>query len=294
MASQFCSACGSPLNPDQKFCRQCGEPVTPTDMPAAPAPVAYGGQPPAPVAPQPSFQPLQPGYMNPPQPVGDYWQPGVSHGGYTAQPYAGPSGWGAPPPVAVPGLVQYDVEYPQRLSRLLIFVKGLLIFPQAIVLMLYGLGLYVVTGIAWWVILFTGRYPPGMWQFAVRTLRFSANLNAYSLLLRDDYPPFNGMEGAYPPVRFSLDYPQQLSRGLIFIKWLLVFPHYLALGLLSIGVYVALIIAFLSILFTGKFPPGMFNFVVGFQRWGMRVSAYQLLLTDRYPPFSMDAVPQSG
>jgi hypothetical protein len=90
------------------------------------------------------------------------------------------------------------------------------------------------------------------------------------------------------PVTFNVDYPQQLSRGLIFIKWLLAIPHYIILYVLEIASWVVTVIAWFAILFTGRYPLGMFNFNVGVQRWQNRVWAYVYLMTDKYPPFRFE------
>jgi hypothetical protein len=182
-------------------------------------------------------------------------------------------------------LLDFDVAYPERLSRLLIFVKWLLIIPHLIVLSFIAIGLYVTTIIAWFAILFVGRYPRGLWDFAMMFLRWMARISAYMYLQRDEYPPFG--EGDYP-VRFEMAYPERLSRLLIFVKWLLIIPHAIVLYLLSLAVYVVWFIAWFAILFTGRYPRGMFDFVTGFSRWSHRVSTYVLLLTDAYPPFSLD------
>lgn len=195
--------------------------------------------------------------------------------------------------MAVQPLLQYDVEYPDRLSRLLIFVKWLVIIPHAIVLSILGIGLYLTTIIAWFAILFTGRYPRGLFDFAVTTLRWNARVNAYALLQRDDYPPFG--DGPYP-VRFELDYPERLSRLLIFVKWLLLIPHLVVFYFVAIALSVVNLIAWVAILFTGRYPRGLFDFTTGGMRWAYRIATYALLLTDAYPPFTMASVqsPTSG
>lgn len=180
--------------------------------------------------------------------------------------------------------LQFDVAYPEHMSRGLIFIKWLLIIPHLIVLTLLGVGLAVVTIFAWFAILITGAYPRGMWNFSMSVLRWSARVTAYSSLQRDEYPPFG--EDDYP-VLFQLAYSERLSRGLIFIKWLLVIPHLIILYVLNAIVSVILLIAWIAILFTGKFPRSLFDFVTGVTRWSLRVAVYSLLLTDVYPPFSM-------
>lgn len=182
--------------------------------------------------------------------------------------------------------LQYDVEYPESLSRWLIFVKWLLAIPHLIVLAILGIGVAIVSVIAWFAILITGKYPEGMWNFVLGTLRWSARVQAYIMLQRDEYPPF-GFDGEYP-VHLDLQYPTQLNRWMVLIKWLLAIPHYIALYVLQIIAQVITIIAWFAILFTGKYPRSMFDFIVGYSRWNARVSSYTLLMTDDYPPFSFD------
>ena len=183
--------------------------------------------------------------------------------------------------------LRYDVEYPERLSRWKIFVKWLLIIPHIIVLYLLALVAYLITFVAWLVILITGNYPEGLFKFVVGVVRWSANVNAYILLMRDEYPPFT-MEAGHYPVTLEVDYPERLSRWLIFVKWLFVIPNLIVLMVVGLAYYVTLIIAWFAILFTGRYPEGLFRFGVGVQRWSLRASAYSsYLFTDKYPPFSL-------
>ena len=184
--------------------------------------------------------------------------------------------------------VSFDVEYPERLSRWKIFVKWLLAIPHFIVLYLLGIVLGVMVIIAFFAILFTKKWPRGMFDFAVQIQRWISNVAAYALLLqRDEYPPFSGDSGEYP-VAYDIDYDDNLSRWQIFLKWLFAIPHYIVLIFLAIAAYVVVTIAFFAILFTARYPRGMFDFVVGVARWYQRVHAYSyLLMTDRYPPFSL-------
>jgi hypothetical protein len=106
-------------------------------------------------------------------------------------------------------------------------------------------------------------------------------------LQRDEYPPFSGDAGQYP-LTLEVDYDSDLSRWKIFLKWLFAIPHYIVLMFLLLAAYVVIFIAFFAILFTGRYPRGMFDFVVGVARWTTRVNAYaQWLVTDRYPPFTL-------
>jgi len=188
-------------------------------------------------------------------------------------------------------LLQYDVAYPERLSRGLIFIKWLLAIPHLFVLQFLVAAMSITTFIAFFGILFTGNYPRGLWDFGLMVLRWQARVSAYTMLQRDEYPPFG--DDDYP-VLFHLDYPASLSRWKIFFKWLLVFPHLIVLSILSIAVGFALFITWFAILFTGRFPRGMFDFLNGFSRWAHRVNTYINLFTDAYPPFSMGEPPASA
>jgi hypothetical protein len=252
----YCTNCGHQLAADDRFCPECGTP-------------------------RPTFSPRE---TNPPAFTSSLTT-AMTLGEFTGAP---PMMFGtvAPAPVGIRSpLLEYDVEYPEHLSRLLIFVKWLLIIPHLIVLMFVGLALSVVTIIAFFAILITGRYPRGMWEFSVSVLRWAANVNAYANLQRDEYPPFSGT--APYPVRFELAYPERLSRLLIFVKWLLVIPSAIIYWIVAWIAGIVLILAFFAILFTGRFPRGLFDFVTGTFRWGNRLNAYLLLLTDAYPPFRM-------
>jgi hypothetical protein len=184
--------------------------------------------------------------------------------------------------------VVFDVEYPERLSRWMIFVKWLLAIPHFIIVSLLLLVAGVLEFIAFFAVLFTKKWPRGLFDFTVQIYRWTANVYAYGvLLLRDEYPPFSGDRGQYP-VTFEVEYREDLSRWLIFVKWLLVIPHLIVLAFVGLAAYVVLVIAFFAILFTGRYPRGMFDFVVGTARWYFRTQAYAFwFMTDRYPPFSL-------
>jgi Domain of unknown function (DUF4389) len=184
--------------------------------------------------------------------------------------------------------LQFDVAYPERLSRGLIFIKWLMLIPHIVVIYFLQLAVQLTTLIAFFAILFTGKYPRGLWDFGMMYQRWLARVMAYAMLQRDEYPPFGDEDY---PVLYHLEYPERLSRGLIFIKWLLVIPHLIVLMFVFIGVSFVNFIAWLAILFTGRFPRGMFDFVTGAMRWNHRVNVYMNLLTDAYPPFSMDQGP---
>ena len=183
--------------------------------------------------------------------------------------------------------LKYEVDYPEELSRWLIFVKWLLAIPHSLILMALGIATWVMSIVALFSILFTRRYPRGLFDFIVDVTRWNENVNAYTSLLRDEYPPFAFGAGLYP-IRYDLEYPEKLNRWLPLIKWLLAIPHLLILFALGVASLVIQIIAFFAILFTKRYPRGLFDFVVVVERWSLRVSAYIGLMRDEYPPFSLD------
>ena len=195
----------------------------------------------------------------------------------TSEPMAAAPTPGAP--------TQFDVEYPDELSRLLIFVKWLLAIPHFIILYALSAVLSVITLIAFFAILFTTRYPEGLFKIAVGIMRWQANAYAYIFLLRDEYPPFSWDAGQYP-VTLEVEYPDTLNRWAPLYKWLLAIPNIIVCYILTIVALLLIYIVFFAILFTGKFPRGMFDFVVGIMRWWLRLLAYTNLMRDEYPPFS--------
>jgi hypothetical protein len=196
-----------------------------------------------------------------------------------AQHSGGPQRWPASDP-----LLTFEVDYPEHLSRWLIFVKWILAIPHFIVLSLFSMVVSVIVWIAWFVILFTKRYPESLYELVLTYMRWTANVNAYVLLQRDEYPPFG--KGAYP-VRLELPYPAELSRWLIFVKWLLVIPAVIVYACVGIAMGIGVFIAWWCILITGRMPRGLFDFITGVNRWGNRINAYTWLMTDKYPPFSL-------
>ena len=146
-------------------------------------------------------------------------------------------------------------------------------------------GLFLATLL---MILFRKRYPRWWFDFALELTRFSTRLGAYLALLTDDYPSTVDPQA----VHLDLDYPDaeaELSRGLPLVKWFLAIPHFVVLFALTVAAVFAVVVAWFSILLTGRYPRALFDFVVGVGRWWLRVDAYAfLLVTDRYPPFSLD------
>jgi len=202
-----------------------------------------------------------------------------------------------------------EIDYPKKLDRFTTFVRVIWAIPVLIVLMLLtatgsegivdeagkemtenggGIigGLFAATAL---MILFRQRYPRWWFDFALELERFSLRVGAYLLFLTDRYPSTVEKQSVHLDIAYP-DVKRDLNRWLPLIKWLLALPHYFVLIVLVIGALVATVLAWFAILFTGRYPKGLFNFVVGVSRWNLRVSAYVLLLTtDKYPPFSLKA-----
>ena len=210
--------------------------------------------------------------------------------------------------------VRVDAALDPPLSRGLWLVKWLLLIPHLVVLVFLWLAFSVVGLIAFFAILITGRYPRSLFDFNVGVLRWSWRVHyyGYGALGTDRYPPFTLAEVPDYPAHLDVPYPERLSRGLVLVKWLLAIPHYVVLavfvggglwlgtrggtdngwdngwsaggGLVALLVFIAAIV----LLFTGRYPMPIYDFVLGMDRWALRVAAYTALMTDRYPPFRLD------
>jgi hypothetical protein len=194
--------------------------------------------------------------------------------------------------------VRLEGEVTEPLSRWLWLVKWLLLVPHYICLIFLWLTLVLATIGAFFVLLFTGRYPRGLFDWNVGVLRWSWRVSfySYSALGTDRYPPFTMGEAPDYPARLEIDYPEQQRRGLPLIGWwLLGIPQYAIAGLLSgggryVGGVVGLLVFVVAmlLLFKNRFPRDVFEVIMGFNRWVVRVGAYGLFMTPQYPPFRLD------
>ena len=209
-----------------------------------------------------------------------------------------------------------EIDYPEESDRLSTFFRIFLIIPIVIILgLITGAGetitytvtlnevgevidrtrqtaggilssLSVATAL---MIIFRQRYPRWWFDFSREVARFSARVGAYASLLTDQYPSTVEEQS----VHLEIDYPNvetDLNRWMPIVKWFLAIPHYIVLSFLIVGLVFAVIFAWFAILFTGQYPKGLFDYVVGVYRWALRVQAYAfLLVTDEYPPFSLQS-----
>ena len=213
------------------------------------------------------------------------------------------------PEASRPYPVHLTADPPRDLSRWLWLVKGVLILPHLLALLVLWPVFVVLSLVALAAIVATGRYPRGIFDVNVGILRWSWRVGYYSFsaLGTDVYPPFSLADDSGYPATFSVDYPERLSRGLALVKWwLLVLPHVIVVGLLvgpqvqwqnldgnrfgtQVGLIGILVLAAgVLLLVRGTYPRGLHDLVLGLNRWCYRVAGYASLMTDTYPPFRLD------
>jgi hypothetical protein len=208
--------------------------------------------------------------------------------------------------------LRVEGELDAHLSRWLWLVKWFLVIPHVVVLVFLWIAFAVLTVVAFFAILITGRYPRAVFDFNAGVLRWTWRVGfySYSALGTDDYPPFTLAEVPDYPAQLHVPYPEHLSRGLVLVKWwLLALPHYLIVGFFVGGsawlatrsdsqnngwtagglIGLLVIIAAIILAVTGRYPRGLYDFILGMNRWVLRVAAYSSLMTDAYPPFRLDS-----
>jgi len=180
--------------------------------------------------------------------------------------------------------ITLEVDYLERQSRWKTLLRLFLAIPVLIFAALLLSAAYGIAIATWIAILVRGRIPGWLFEFQVKLIDWQARAIAYTFLLTDTYPAF---EGAYP-VRFDAAYPERLARWKVLIwKYITALPHTVVLQFLWIGALFSIVIGWFAVLFTGRFPRGLHGFVVGVGRWNLRVQGYVLSLTDEFPPFSL-------
>jgi hypothetical protein len=203
-----------------------------------------------------------------------------------------------------------EIDYPDKpLNKLTTFFRLITVIPIGIILSLVSGSTFEKTvndatyeityeigaagGIVFFalvlMILFQQKYPKWWFDWNVALTKFMYRVTAYLSLLRDEYPSTDEEQAVHIDIQYP-DVKKDLSSWMPLVKWFLAIPHYIILAFLIVAAVISVIIAWFAILFTGKYPVGLFNFVTGVMRWGLRVSAYAaLLITDRYPPFQLEA-----
>jgi hypothetical protein len=211
-----------------------------------------------------------------------------------------------PSPITTRSPVTLEATLDEPLSRGLWLVKWFLAIPHVIILFFLWIAFAVMTFVAGVAILFTTRYPKSIFTFNVGVLRWTWRVTYYATsgIGTDRYPPFTLAPTDYPAT-LEIAYPEHLNRWLVLVKWwLLAIPHYIVVGFFMGGGWFlgddraraagfgligwVTIFAGVALLFTARYPRGLFDFVMGMNRWSYRVIAYAALMTDRYPPFTFD------
>jgi len=208
----------------------------------------------------------------------------------------GPTGAEPPPPPPPPPVaaaasdypVHLDIDHQDDYSRFMPLIKWLLAVPHYLALIVLGIGAFFVVIISFFAVLFTGRYPQGMFDYVVGVHRWALRVVAYTDLMVDPYPPFTLDDDPSYPVRFDIEYPEFVNRWRPLIHWLLVIPYAIVAYLVYTLGRILVFFAFFTILFARTYPEGMFDIVRISLRWLARASAYENWMVTRYPPFAWE------
>jgi hypothetical protein len=185
--------------------------------------------------------------------------------------------------------VRYEADHVEKHSRLTTFFRGLTAIPAALLTVLYLFGAYCAVIVAWFAIVFTGRYPEGIYKFVAGAVRNSTRLNAYSYLVTDRYPPWNGEPDDSYPVRIHIDPPlESYSRAKAFFRSILAIPVMIIAYAFGLLIGVIGLCAWVVIVITGKMPKGLQDLIDMSLRYTTGASAYYFLLTETWPPLTVD------
>jgi hypothetical protein len=194
--------------------------------------------------------------------------------------------------LSAPYPAQLEFQGDGHIARWRPLVQWLLAIPQLLIADVLSSLRNILTLISFFTVLFTKKIPRPLFDVIAMTYRYEWRTLSYVMFLHEDYPPFDFQpaatdDGVDVHSALTINYPEELSRWMPLVKWLLAIPHYVALFFLTIASMLAVVVGFFAVLVTGEYPQGIRDFVVGVYRWGLRVQAYIGLLTDQYPPFSL-------
>jgi roadblock/LC7 domain-containing protein len=202
---------------------------------------------------------------------------------------------GPPPEPGIPDQSGYpvvvDFDRGDEVARWRPLVNWLLAIPQFVVVYLLALVERALALLSFFLVLFTTRIPDSIFNFRVMTYRYQWRVMTFAFFMRDEYPPFSfatiAADDGLDDARLSIEPPGEMNRWLPLVKWILAIPHYIVLAVLGIGVFFVWIFTFFAVIITGRYPRSLRDYVVGVSRWGYRVNAYVLFMTDEYPPFRL-------
>src|SRR5436190_16933372 len=194
-----------------------------------------------------------------------------------------PPGAGPPPLAPLDYPLHADMERQAEYSRFMPLIKWLILIPHYIALVFLGIGALVVIFISFFAVLFTRRYPRGMFNYVVGVHRWAWRVQAYLYLMVDRYPPFTLDEDPGYPATFTIDHPEEVDRWRPLVQWLLIIPYAIVGYILGYLAGVVAFLAFFTILFTKRFPEGMFGAALISLRWVAKANAYEYWLTTQYP-----------
>jgi ABC-type uncharacterized transport system YnjBCD permease subunit len=194
--------------------------------------------------------------------------------------------------MSIPYPARLEFHGEERMARWRPLVQWLLAIPHLVIAYALSSLRNILTLISFFTVLFTKRIPRPLFDVIAMTLRYEWRATSYALFLHEDYPPFDFQpaaddDGVEPHTTLSLTYPEELNRWKPLYKWVLAIPHYVVLFALMIAAFFVVIAGFFAVVFTGEYPHGARDFLVGAYRYNLRVQAYIGLLTDEYPPFAL-------